>query len=244
MPRGSFERRKGSGLAVDALKRMGIAEAWVNERNDVCVGQFKVSGSAYKIINARAYHHGTMLINSRIDQLRDVLHNNKNTMIGRSVASVRSPVRNLSEVKSGITHDDFCEAIIEAFVEQYGVENKVVRIGEEDLEGQEYSVERNFVEKSMAELESWEWKYGQTLEFSYTVSGKIDETSVRAHIKAKHGLITECNIHTLRHSDDVDEPLTTLSDRLIGKRYGFLEAEESGGSPLENAVMQWLQGEM
>jgi len=116
-------------------------------------------------------------------------------MIGRSVASVRSPVRNLSEVKSGITHDDFCEAIIEAFVEQYGVQNKVVRIGEEDLEGQEYSVERNFVEKSMAELEvriiltnfrqcrlwlhqSWEWKYGQTLEFSYTVSGKIDETSV------------------------------------------------------------------
>jgi len=42
MPRGSFERQKGSGLAVDALKRMGIAEAWVNERNDVCVGQFKI----------------------------------------------------------------------------------------------------------------------------------------------------------------------------------------------------------
>jgi lipoate-protein ligase A len=42
MPRGSFERQKGSGLAVDALKRMGIAEAGVNERNDVCVGQFKI----------------------------------------------------------------------------------------------------------------------------------------------------------------------------------------------------------
>jgi hypothetical protein len=98
-------------------------------------------------------------------------------------------------VKPGITHDDFCEAIIEAFVEQYGAENKVVGIGEEDLDGQEYSAERDYVEKSMAELEvriiltnfkqcclwlhqSWEWKYGQTLEFVYTVSGKIDETSV------------------------------------------------------------------
>lgn len=154
-----------------------------------------VSGSAYKIINARAYHHGTMLIDSRIDQLRDVLHNNKNTMIGRSVASVRSPVRNLSEVKPGIMHDDFCDAIVQAFVEQYGVENKVIHIGEEDLDGQEYSAERDYVQKSMAELEvriilinfkqcrlwfqqSWEWKYGQTLEFSYTVSGKINETSV------------------------------------------------------------------
>lgn len=136
-----------------------------------------------------------MLIDSRIDQLRDVLHNNKNTMIGRSVASVRSPVRNLSEVKPGVTHDDFCDTIAQAFVERYGVENKVLHIGEEDLYAQEYSVERDYVEKSMAELEvritltnfmqcrswlhqSWEWKYGQTLEFSYTVSGKIDGTSV------------------------------------------------------------------
>src|SRR5271170_7513195 len=112
-----------------------------------------VSGSAYKIINARVYHHGTMLIDSRIDQLRDVLHNNKKTMIGRSVASVRSPVRNLSEVKPGITHEDFCDAIIQAFVEQSGVENKVLHIGEEDLDGQEYSVERDHIEKSIAELE-------------------------------------------------------------------------------------------
>lgn len=62
-----------------------------------------------------------------------------------------------------------------------------------------------------------------------------------ADIKAKHGLITECHIHTLLHSDN---PLTALSARLIGKRYGFLEADELGRSPSEKAVVQWLQGEM
>ena len=36
-----------------------------------------VSGSAYKIVNNRAYHHGTMLISTRLDLLGDVLRVNK-----------------------------------------------------------------------------------------------------------------------------------------------------------------------
>ena len=33
-----------------------------------------VSGSAYKIVSQRAYHHGTMLISTRLDHLGDMLH--------------------------------------------------------------------------------------------------------------------------------------------------------------------------
>lgn len=36
-----------------------------------------VSGSAYKIVNNRAYHHGTMLISTRLDTLGDLLHTKK-----------------------------------------------------------------------------------------------------------------------------------------------------------------------
>lgn len=36
-----------------------------------------VSGSAYKIVNARAYHHGTMLITTRLTELSDILRPNK-----------------------------------------------------------------------------------------------------------------------------------------------------------------------
>jgi lipoate-protein ligase A len=33
-----------------------------------------VSGSAYKIVNGRAYHHGTMLISTQLNTLGDLLH--------------------------------------------------------------------------------------------------------------------------------------------------------------------------
>ena len=36
-----------------------------------------VSGSAYKIVNNRAYHHGTMLISSELGTLGKLLHSNK-----------------------------------------------------------------------------------------------------------------------------------------------------------------------
>lgn len=39
-------------------------------------GQY-VSGSAYKIVNKRAYHHGTMLISSQLETLGKLLHSNK-----------------------------------------------------------------------------------------------------------------------------------------------------------------------
>jgi lipoate-protein ligase A len=35
------------------------------------------SGSAYKIVNRRAYHHGTMLISSELGTLGKLLHSNK-----------------------------------------------------------------------------------------------------------------------------------------------------------------------
>ena len=36
-----------------------------------------VSGSAYKIVNKRAYHHGTMLISTQLNTLGDLLRTNK-----------------------------------------------------------------------------------------------------------------------------------------------------------------------
>ena len=40
-------------------------------------GDVYVSGSAYKIVKDRAYHHGTMLISTKLDTLGELLRTNK-----------------------------------------------------------------------------------------------------------------------------------------------------------------------
>lgn len=98
LPRQLFTRSHGAELVARAIReRLGIEQCTVNDRNDVIIrdealGDFKViythiyyieeekrwavaepklqvSGSAYKIIQNRAYHHGTMLISSSVKDL-------------------------------------------------------------------------------------------------------------------------------------------------------------------------------
>lgn len=96
----------------------------VNERYDIVDAKTreKVSGSAYKIERQRAYHHGTMLLESRLDVLKALLHRNPErlgTVEGRGVESVKSPVVNL-----GVDKDVFISTVLDAFANEYASEKK------------------------------------------------------------------------------------------------------------------------
>ena len=96
LPRLLFTRAHGAELVAKAIReRLGVEQCTVNDRNDVivrtqdkdlkvcstfprprcggAVADDEVSGSAYKIIQHRAYHHGTMLISSSVDELGKAL---------------------------------------------------------------------------------------------------------------------------------------------------------------------------
>lgn len=72
MPREAFSRKANAELVARSLNQLDIP-ASVNERHDIVVDDHKVSGSAYKITNARAYHHGTMLIDADTETLKNCL---------------------------------------------------------------------------------------------------------------------------------------------------------------------------
>jgi lipoate-protein ligase A len=106
-----------------------------------------VSGSAYKIVNRRAYHHGTMLISSELGTLGKLLHSNKvptsvfldleleflhlendsfqDTMQTKGVASVRSPVCNLRQHKPDVSHEGFVHAVVREFQDHYNIREEV-----------------------------------------------------------------------------------------------------------------------
>lgn len=94
----------------------------VNERHDIVDKETgkKVSGSAYKIERQKAYHHGTMLLNSKLDVLSMLLNRDPEiygTIEGRGVESVKSPVANL-----GMDSDVFIQVVLEAFCNKYAID--------------------------------------------------------------------------------------------------------------------------
>jgi len=201
------------------------------------ISDIHVSGSAYKIVKDRAYHHGTMLISSQLNTLGDVLHVSKESMITRGVASVRSPVKNLQEFNPSVTHDDFVGAVVQAFREEYLIEEPVRYVQAED------ATDIPYVQDSMAELPEWDWAFGQTPEFTYSINRSFGWGDVTAEILSKRGVILSC-ILTAKDTRD-SELLAKLSRRLEGQKYGFLE-EATGydGCGRTKEVLLWLIEEM
>ncbi|KZV77137.1 Lipoyltransferase and lipoate-protein ligase, partial [Peniophora sp. CONT] len=235
LPRTSFDRHATAQIILRAVRSLDI-DASVNDRNDVVVGPYKVSGSAYKIVNNRAYHHGTMLLETELGSLGDALRVSKDSMVTRGVASVRSPVRNLCWFNPDISHDAFVEAVIRAFREEYGISEEVCEVDEtEDL------LSIPYIREGMAELTTWDWAFGQTPEFTYTLQRSFAWGEVTAELRSKHGLILGCEFKT----DDAwaREELETFGVSLAGKRYGFMDSENSLEDGPVAEVSAWLAEE-
>ncbi|GJN87773.1 hypothetical protein Rhopal_000728-T1 [Rhodotorula paludigena] len=150
VPREEFDRRSNAELVTAGLNELDVP-AFVNERHDIVVDGFKmsfrylpdvldfhVSGSAFKLVNKRAYHHGTMLIDAQLGTLRGVLGSKKEAMVTKGVASVPSPVRNLREWSTRVNHERFVEVVARQFAEKYALSGEIKRIDEGVLEQNEY----------------------------------------------------------------------------------------------------------
>ena len=82
----------------------------VGPRHDIFLNQKKVSGSAMRMLQFAAYHHGTILINSDVKNVRKFLqplHAFSNTVSVQSTGSlsVRSPVTTLLNELQEYSHD-------------------------------------------------------------------------------------------------------------------------------------------
>ncbi|KAF5322645.1 hypothetical protein D9619_000244 [Psilocybe cf. subviscida] len=203
---------------------MGI-DARLNDRNDVCVGPDKVSGSAYKIVNKRAYHHGTMLISTQLQTLGDVLRPQENNIVTKGVSSVRSPVCNLQRHDLAASHERFTSAVISQFRQEFGISSNVCTVTDTDS-----IKDMNYIHDGMAELSTWDWSFGQTPEFTRTLAHEFPWGTVNVEIRSKHGVIinSRSDVQSSHITSAVYESLDRqLSDLLQGKHYGFLEEGRS-----------------
>ncbi|KAF9131595.1 Biotin/lipoate A/B protein ligase [Mortierella sp. 14UC] len=248
MPREVFDRRTNVELICRALHELDIP-ASVNER------------SAFKLIQHRAYHHGTMLIDTDLSSLGQYLKVDRSSLVTKGVASVRSPVTRLRESSFTIDHLSFCEATRTEFLKRYAYDT-----WRQNLEGEPIVVDQQMidgmegVQRIRDEMRTWEWMYGQTPEFSYQLEKVFSWGTVNVTIKSKEGLIKEVDMDSLDQSTNTPSlPLTALGIGMEGQRYDAQgldlaverikdEAPEvlapAGGAQKVMDVVRWLKEEL
>ena len=128
-----YDKTISTSIVLNALNSLGVT-AEASGRNDLVVktpdGDRKVSGSAYRETMDRGFHHGTLLLNADLSRLANYLNPDKKKLQAKGITSVRGRVANLVELLPGITHEQICDAIREAFFEHYGerVEAEVISL--------------------------------------------------------------------------------------------------------------------
>lgn len=162
VPRELYHPSLLSRLLSDTLNSLGISHQ-VNSRYDITIENKKVSGNAFRLYRGRALLHGTLLIDSRLEDMR-FLHSSTHILRSSGTPSRPSPVCNISSVNPAVSLPVVEQALLAFAARQWGVAEPI-RFQENWLPS---------VEQRRKRMSSREWIYGTTPSFEYRVRRGTD----------------------------------------------------------------------
>ncbi len=95
--REEYDQDANFAIVIEALAALGI-EAERSGRNDLVSRSYKISGSAFKHLRERSFHHGTVLVDADLRALSSALKPAALEITSRGIASVRSRVANVVDL--------------------------------------------------------------------------------------------------------------------------------------------------
>jgi lipoate---protein ligase len=215
-----YDQDRCFACVIEALVTLGI-NARRSGRNDLLLGDLKISGSAFRHSGGRSLHHGTLLVSSDLARLGRYLRPPQYGIVSKGTSSVRSPVTNLTDAGFRGIIEDVETALARVFMAWYypGVSFDFPVWTDDQIR----SIPE--VQGRAEELASWDWVFGRCPVFTLPV-GTAELTVRHARIvgvcrngEPDHMLETEFLGRSLRNGlnglnelqSEVEEVLLRLS---------------------------------
>ena len=247
-PKDDYDQVANFTIIINALKKLGI-DAKLSGRNDMQVGDKKISGSAFKHAADRSFHHGTLLVNADMQKLGDYLNPHPLKLKAKGIKSVRARVANLVEFNEDITHEILSQAIIEAFCAYYRDTDYDGTALIEELD--EASLAKQpALDKYYQQMADWDWRFGKTPQFSHHMETRFDWGIVDVHMDVQHAVITDVVIFSDALNVELIERLKeTLTDirydrNEVKAKLAKLSETHSDLATQIDEVSEWLISEM
>ena len=196
-------------MVVMVLQRLGI-DASASGRNDVMIGDRKVSGNAFYKIPGRSIVHGTMLYDTDMVNMVGAITPSDAKLLSKGVASVRQRIALLKDYTT-LTLDEF-----KTFVRKQLCDDELVLTTEQV----------SHIEEMEQEYLSDAFIYGKNPRYTLIKQRRIEGVGeLQARIEIKNGIIKDINLmgdyflvgdldHSLLHKLR-DVPLTHSALRRI-----------------------------
>lgn len=179
--------RKFTQPVIDTLRSLGV-DADLTGRNDIQVGERKISGNAQFSTRGRMFSHGTLLFQSEMEHVASALKVRPIKIESKGTKSVRSRVANISEfLNAPLTIEQFKAAILRHIFDAEPDQVPQYKLTEEDWE----TIRRISKER----YQNWDWNYGRSPKFNVEHSKKFPAGIVDVRMDVADGIIQSMKIY-------------------------------------------------
>lgn len=162
------------------LNSLGIPASF-SGKSDLKIGNQKISGNAQIYHQNRMLHHGTLLLESDLNQLNRVIKSLSQDIISIGVPSNRSSVTNvLDHLKPKMTFNEFQENLQAYWISPKNVFECSLNLSKDDIEAID--------QLKRTKYQSWSWNYGESP--SFKIKKQFDKNEIT--IKVTDGIMTKC----------------------------------------------------
>ncbi|WP_059102712.1 lipoate--protein ligase [Shouchella shacheensis] len=194
---------------VQALKKLGV-DAELSGRNDLQVGERKISGNAQFTTKGRMFSHGTLMLDSEVENVVSALKVKDDKIKSKGIKSIRSRVANISEfLEPTMSMEEFKQLLLRYIFDI-----------EESSDVPTYALtEENWKEihaLSEERYRNWDWNFGKSPAFDFQRSHRFPVGNIDLRMNVEKGVIEEVKIY----GDFFGvEDVRTLEETLVGTRY-------------------------
>ncbi len=198
---------KVTAPVVKVLNAMGVP-AEMKGRNDVVANNRKISGNAQFSTGKRMVSHGTLLLDTDLDEVAKALTVKMSKIQSKGHKSVRSRVANISEfLESPVDIESFRSLLLTGLLEDQD-DFETYRLTQEQWRG----VHQLKAEK----YDTWDWNYGNSPKFNIQRERRFESGTLDLRINVEKGHITHFTIY----GDFFGmQPVQDLEERFVGLKY-------------------------
>ncbi len=198
-----YDLRRQQTVIQVACTAAGIRTE-ISGRNDLLANGRKFSGNAFYHSGGKAYHHGTLLIDTDSDKLSRYLSPSKAKLQAKGVSSVRSRVINLSELVPGLTCQQMAQYMGDAFSQVYQLPVTPYVLSQQ---------QRMQIESAASHFKSSQWLCATTPPFSFSCGGQFSWGNLELQLQVHKERISAVKVYT----DAMDWSIAqTVEDTLTG----------------------------
>lgn len=189
---------------IGFLRSLGV-EASLSGRNDLVIGDKKISGNAQYMHKGRMLHHGTLLYNASQNKLANALAVSEEKIKSKGIKSVRSRVTNIA---AHLENEMAPEAFMKAFGDYIVATEEDCRFA--SLDAYETEIQKLRNEK----YATWEWNFGYSPKYEFSRKKRFSFGEVEVKIQTENeGIIKDMKIYGDFFSK---KPVAELASRFCG----------------------------